>query len=365
MNLPVYDERRGAFAQLRNRRVLIYWPHGLGDFVHLSYVLPLLEPSNTYFITRFGDDYLHLYDGDPFATPIYSGVSKPQDGSALGARHLGIDFKRIRNRDMPLIVPEPLASRIVEARVDTVLYTDYPEREGRFAFPFHTKARALLKNLVTPERLATLPIHDPLTSSLTFTAPRKTTALVEARLRTYVGNAERLIVVAPGGHTFAQKTWPEFEVQAFAKTVGAASPRARIVTVDERTSAQIGRDPAVAATTQDLFGDLELPFAHVLVALIRSCDAFVGVVSGPLHVALAIGGRPTVGIWLHHYPDWYDEKNANARHLIGPQAVARNLRMRKATTTLPLSLRAQAFETPSHLPNARDVISSLNDLWGT
>lgn len=359
MNVPVYDERRAAFAQLRNRRVLIYWPHGLGDFVHLSYILPLLEPSNSYFITRFGDDYLHLYDGNASASPIYSGISKPQDGSALTARHLGIDFKHIRNREMQITAPEPLASRITETAIDAVLYTDYPEREGRTAFPFQTKARALLRDLVMPERLATLPIHDPLTSSLTFTAPRETTALVEARLRAYVGNAERLIVVAPGGHTFPQKTWPEFHVREFAETMRSNSPRTRVVTVDERTSARIGRDPSLAATTQDLFGDLELPFAHALIALIRAADAFVGVVSGPLHTALAIGGRPVVGIWLHHYPDWYDEKTTNAIHLIGPEALRRKLQLRKATTSLPMSMRARTLPFPDRVPGAEDVISAL------
>jgi len=146
VELPVYDERGGAFARLRDRRVLIYWPHGFGDFVHLSYIVPLLEPSNAYYLTRFGDDFVHLYDEGEVVTPMYSGARAIGDGSAFGTPHLGIRFKKIRNRPMTFAVPEPLRSRIGEARIDTVLYTDYPEYEGKLAFPYHTKARALAKN---------------------------------------------------------------------------------------------------------------------------------------------------------------------------------------------------------------------------
>ncbi|MDQ2865829.1 MAG: hypothetical protein M3R51_06345 [Candidatus Eremiobacteraeota bacterium] len=362
MNLPVYDERRGAFARLRGRRVLIYWPHGLGDFVHLSYILPLVEPSNTYFITRFGDDYVHLYDGCEIATPIYSGIAKPQDGSALHARHLGINFKRIRNAPMEVEVPEPLHGRIEAAGIDTLLYTDYPEHEGRLGFPFHTKARALARDLVSAERLASLPLDRPLVSALPLATTRETTALVEERLRSYVGAAERLIVVAPGGHTTPQKTWPESEVEAFADAMLAATPKTRTVTIDERTSKQIGRDPALAATTQDLFGDCAIPFAQMLIALLRACDAFVGVAAGPLHTALAIGGRPIVGIWLAHYPDWYDENTEGAIHLVGPYALKKRLDRRKATATLPLRLRARTVDFRNRLPGARDAILALESL---
>ena len=36
-------EDRGRFAALRDARVLIYWPHGLGDWVHFGAIAPLLE----------------------------------------------------------------------------------------------------------------------------------------------------------------------------------------------------------------------------------------------------------------------------------------------------------------------------------
>ena len=41
--VPAIREDRGRFAALRNARVLIYWPHGLGDWVHFGGVAPLLD----------------------------------------------------------------------------------------------------------------------------------------------------------------------------------------------------------------------------------------------------------------------------------------------------------------------------------
>lgn len=362
MKLPVYDERHGAFAKLRNRRVLIYWPHGLGDFVHLSYVLPLLEPSNTYYITRFGDDYSHLYDTSDIATPLSTTITRPRDRGNSGPPHLGIDFKRIRNAEMDAVFPEPLQSSVKNAQIDAVLYTDYPEREGRLAFPFHTKARALAKDLVAFDRLATLPLHDKLQSALPFAVSPETAVLVEERVRTYVGSGERFTVVASGGHTFPEKTLPEAQVAALAYAIQSRDPKSRVITVDERTSTEIGRDPNLAATTQDIFGDLPIPFSEKLTALLRVSDAFIGVVSGPLHMALAIGGRPTVGIWLAHHPDWYDEPNQESIHLLGPIAVQRNLARRKATTSLPQNMRARTVDFPDRTPGAIDIVNLLDML---
>lgn len=359
MELPVYDERGGAFARLQNRRVLIYWPHGLGDFVHFSYVAPLLEPSNTYYLTRFGDDFVHLYDEDEIVKPLYSGARTIGDGSALEARHLGVNFKKIRNREMRLTVPEPLRSRMQDAQIDTVLYTDYPEYEGKLAFPFHTKARALARNLVVPERLAAFDLNAPLRSSLKFIAPAQNAALVEERLRRYVAPDERLVVVAAGGHTNLKKIWPEEEVQKFARLLRSHDSRARVITIDESASGAIGREPGLAPTTQDLFGDLDVPFAHLLLALLRASDAFVGVASGPLHTVLAMGGRPVVGIWLAHFPDWYDEPRADSIHLAGPYIYAKNLDRRKATVTKPPELRARVIPFPRTAPAAADALEAL------
>ena len=368
LRLPVYDERGGAFARLRHRRVLIYWPHGLGDYVHLGAIVPLLEPSNTYFITRYGDDFVHLYDGCEYVAPLFSGVARTGDGSAQAARHLGIDFKRIRNREETLVAAEPLATRMRDADIDTVLYTDYPDRAGSRAFPYHTKARALARALIESQRLAQFGLEKPLRSVLPLHVPASSVAFVEARLRTFVDAGERLYLVAPGGHTNANKLWPEDEALRLARRLRERDPRARVLQVDERTAAQLGRESQALPTTTDLFGTpgtsdvFDVPFAHLLTVLIRASVAVVGVPAGPLHLALAIGERPIVGIWLAHHPDWYDEPCASAIHLLGPQTYRKKFERRAATRTLPQTWQHRILPFRDHVPTAEDVVNALEQI---
>jgi hypothetical protein len=349
IRLPVYDERGGAFARLRSERVLIYWPHGFGDFVHFGYVAPLLDPSNSYAIARFGDDFTHLYDTASGVTPLLSGVREIGEGSAQGARHLGIDWKRIRNRPADVTFPEPLASRVRELGITALLYTDYPEYEGKRAFPFHTKARALIERLVDPERLRALEMRAPLRSALSFAVPSVTRARTEARLRELVEPGQRLYLVAPGGHTNAAKTWPSDDVATFERELPAFDPLGRSLMIDE-------------TTLRARFGDLDMPFAHLLITLIGASHAFVGAAAGPLHAALAMQISPVVGIWLAHHPDWYDEPNHAALHLTGPLVHARGYERRKATTTTPPELRARTRAFPQRIPNARDVFEALESV---
>lgn len=346
MRLPVYDERKGAFARLRGRRVLLYWPHGLGDFVHLGHVVPLLESSNEYFITRYGDDFVHLYDGAEGIRPLYSGVRPIDDGSARGARHIGIDFRRIRNREEDVTIDEPLRSRVVEAGIDAVLYTDYPESEGRTRFPFHTKARALARDLVLPERLAQFDLGLPLRNALRFEVPAEASARIEERLRSIAGSDERLYVISPGGHTNVEKTWPKADVETFVALLRERDAAARTFVLDERS---------VGAR----FGSLDLPFAHVLITLLRAAHAFVGVPSGPLHAAIALGASPVVGLWLSRYPDWYDEPHPNVTHIVGPIPYSKRYDRRVGSTSLPRALQQNIISFRDRTPTPSEVLSSV------
>lgn len=363
MELPVYGNHHGAFAQLRNSRVLIYWPHGFGDFVHLSYIVPLLEPSNQYFLTRFGDDFVHLYDEGEIVTPIYAGTRTIGNGTNIGARaHLGLDVDRIRNRAHRLHVPEPLRSRMGDARIDAILYSQYPEMAGRTPYPFHTKARFELSKLITPERLRQFDLSKPLRSSLAFRAPQTVAAEVEARLRGIVVPGERLYLLSAGGHTQLRKTLPEHEILTFARELRRRDPAARLLTVDERTTEQTGREPGLAPTLADYFADV--PFAHVIVTLIRASFAFVGVGSGPLHAAMSIGGRPIVGVWLRQWPEYYDEPQPDAWHLVGPEVVAEGQDQRIGGTTRAAAgvLEHRMTVLADRVPGADDILDTLDVL---
>src|SRR5262245_39643798 len=103
----VYRRDEDGFRNLNNQNVLIYWPHGFGDWVFLSYILPLFEPSNRYFITRFGDDNTSIFDGSPFVTPLYLGEGSTHsgDGRSVGNQHFGLRLPENAGRDCLLQLP--------------------------------------------------------------------------------------------------------------------------------------------------------------------------------------------------------------------------------------------------------------------
>ena len=289
---------------------------------------------------------MHLYDRARGVTPLFSGVREIGDGSAQGARHLGIDWKRIRNRPMDVRLPEPLAQNAREAQIGALLYTDYPECDGRNAFPFHTKARALIRALVDPARLRAIDMTQPLQSAIDFEAPEPARARIETRLRDLVAADEHLYLIGPGGHSSAAKVWPQDRAQDLVRLLPSFDARARSLIVDE-------------PTLRAAFGDLDVPFAHLLVTLLARAHAYVGVPAGPLHAALAMRRSPVVGIWLAHHPDWYDEPNAASLHLTGPLVHRKRFEDRKATRTAPATWRARTIAFPSKIPNASDAIAAL------
>ncbi|HZY98206.1 MAG TPA: hypothetical protein VFE36_01400, partial [Candidatus Baltobacteraceae bacterium] len=310
--LGAMREDRGRFADLRNARVLLYWPHGLGDWVHLGAIAPLLEQSNAYAITRFGDDYVSVMEGNRFLTPLRSGVSRPGDGTELGAKHFGITLDDCNGRKVSLALPCPLDEEILRFAPEALLWTDYPETEGRSAYPFHTKARNLARLLVRRERLQGFDLSQPLPSTIDFSVPDDLRRRIDERLARFAPAGSRIAVVSRAGVTAARKNWGDgSEFAVVAAALVQRDPRWRFISMDEETP-----ETAVVGF-RALFGDIDEPFGRVLKAVFARTDLTIAVPAGPLHVAMARGAIPIVGLWIAHHPDWYDEPNPNAVHLVG------------------------------------------------
>ena len=185
LDLEVFQRDEDRFGEVRGRRVLIYWPHGFGDFVFL---LPLLEPSNRYYVTRWGDANTALFDGCAGATPMYLGMNSTHcgDGVDFGNAQFGLRDAARRaadGRTMPLA----LHAACVRERIDAVVDPPFFETYGRSEFPLHSKARHMLRHLVSAERIAGLALDQPLRSGLHFAAPASVRTRMEARLRSAVG----------------------------------------------------------------------------------------------------------------------------------------------------------------------------------
>jgi len=353
--LPAMREDRGRFAALRNRRVLVYWPHGLGDWVTFGNVVPLLEPSNAYAITRFGDDYVSLAEESAALAPLFSGSLPPGDGAA----NLGLELRRCNGQRLELAVPSPLAGNVVRFGPDALLWTDYPETEGRRAYPFHTKARNLARLLVPKPRLRTLDLSLPLANAIEFAPNPETLRLVEQRLAQFAEPEMRVGVISRTGVTAARKNWGDgSEAREFVAAMRRASDRWCFVSMDDE---DLGEG---VAGFRALFNDLGEPFARVYKALLMRVDLFVGIPAGPLHFTIARGGIPTIGLWLSHHPDWYDEPNRSAMHLVGRYVRDRRFHKRPATRTKPPSLRHRIVYLDTLTIGAEPVIEAARTLTG-
>jgi hypothetical protein len=343
-------EDRGRFAALREERVLVYWPHGLGDWVTFGVFVPLLEPSNRYAITRFGDDYVSLLQESPAVRAIPSGVRLPGDGATLGALHLGMDLRRCNGREMLLRLPEPLHRSVAEFAPTCVLWTDYPETEGRTGYPFHTKARNLARLLSPPERLASIDLSRPLRAAIDFDAPDLTRRRVDERLAAILPQGARLCVISRAGVTAARKNWGENEAREFVAGLRRHDPRWAVVSMDDDDFGE------GVAGFRKLFAGLDEPFGALFKAFAARIDLFVGVPAGPLHFILARGGIPAVGLWLAHHPDWYDEPNPAAIHLVGKYVAERGFDRRIATTSKPPSLQHRLVSLDTSAIDAGPVL---------
>lgn len=331
--LRAMREDRGRFAHVRDARVLVYWPHGLGDWVNLGAILPLLEPSNAYAVVRFGDDYGSVLENDTRVTLLRSGVRSPGSGAELGSTHLGVELRSLRGGPATLVVPPPLDADVRAFAPDTLLWTDYPETEGRTAYPFHTKARNLARLLVRRERLADFDLSKPLRNSIDFSAPAETQRSLDERLNAFAPPGTRLCVLSRAGITAARKNWGDgSEARAFAQALRRYDSRWRVLSMDGEAYGD------ATASYRELFADLVEPFARTFKALAARTALFVGVPAGPLHVVMARGGIPIVGLWLAHHPDWYDEPNPGAIHLVGKYVRDRRFDRRPATVTKPPAL---------------------------
>ncbi len=337
--LPAYNERRDRFARLRGERVAIYWPHGFGDWVHFGLVAPMLSPENAYAIFRLGDDYSALFFGEQPIAALPSGIRAVADGSALGALHLGLNWKRLSGKRERVALPGALPGAFADFAPTALLYSDYPEPEGRLAFPFHTKARALARCLVEEARLARFDLARPLPQALRFAVSPQLQRRFDDVLARYIAPQDRLLLVATSGHTEPAKAWPCEDARAFVELIATSAPRTRVLLLDALGDPNDGWiERWNVLSFRAIAAELDEPFAELFLALLARLHAFVGVPAGPLHAVAARGGIPLVGLWFAHYPTWYDEPNPLALHLVGARPIARGFHLRPASTTLPASL---------------------------
>ena len=311
----------------------MYWPHGLGDFATLSVIAPLFEPSNAYAIARFGDDYTSLFDGDRIFKPLCSGVLKPTDGSFLGARNLGLDIKRCDGREVEFESSAHAGKRGCRIRAGrrAVDGLSGDRRAHRVSVSHEgAESRWAIGEARTIERVRSFAAAAQYARF--YRAARYAGQGRCAQLAAFAPPGTKLAILSRTGFTAARKNWGDgSEARAFVETMGKDGWR--FISMDDEP---LGEN---AAGFRALFAELNEPFARVYKALAARTSLFTGVPAGPLHVTMARLGIPTVGLWLAHHPDWYDEPNPDAIHLVGRYVRDKGFDKRPATVTKPPSLQ--------------------------
>ena len=335
----VFTHDRGDFRTVADANVLIYLPHGFGDWVHFSRILPLLDPSNRYYMTRFGDDTISVMEGNEFVAPLYGGHNSPgcDDGGVFEARHFGLDYEQMDGSRQALELPLSLSRRCRDLEIDVLLWTDLPDPWGSRPFPFHTKARHLLPFLVSEERLRQTDLAAPLPSTIRFESSPWLTRWVESRLATVAGFGERkLCLITRNGYTTIGKNWGHFfrddvpyrtlregqECRDFMRLLLRKDPRWMFLVMEDQLyeGNDTMRSQALHAYSYaEVFGTSgagTVPFGLVLKVLVNLASLSVGIPAGPYHLSMAKDGLPTVGLWIEQLPTWYDEPRPDAIHLI-------------------------------------------------
>jgi hypothetical protein len=371
------------FKNISGANILIYWPHGFGDWVQLAYVLPLLSSSNRYWITRFGDDNVSCMDNHADVTPIYLGVNTCDSGSAFDNPHFGIRYEDVDGGELELRLPPALYDKCCANRIDCVLWSGFPETAGQVDYPYHTKARALLPYLVRPETLREDSLNRPLSSSISFDVAPWVSQCVESRLRNFAGlGSRKMCIIGRNGYTSVGKNWGHLwredleprkrregeECREFMRLMLRKDRDWLFLMMEDRLFQ--GDDTARSAehhaySYAELFGALgasSLPFGVVMKALANLADLCVGVPAGPYHLCMSKPGLPTVGLWTEHFPSWFDEPKSSSRHVVSRNVRDRGLDRRPGSFSTRAELEYHLIWADTRILTGELVLSAVEDL---
>jgi hypothetical protein len=385
-DMRVYAGHPGAFQPVVGSNVLIYFPHGFGDWVQISHVLPLFEPSNRYWICRFGDDSASVMEGSS-VQPVYLGAKAPRCdyGSGDANCHFGI------NGDLPdgtvqrLSLPVQLHELCRRNAIDVVFYPRFWDTGGNGPFPVHTKARNLLNDLRIRERAPSVDLAAPLRSCIDFRVDPWVTRWVEARLGNFGGfGARKLCLISRHGFTGAGKNWghlfredlPEGrrregeECREFMRLMLRKDPDWMFLTMEDRMFAgddSVRSDELHCYSYAQVFGELGtgvLLFGLALKALTNLADLAVGVPAGPRQLWMAHPSLPTVGIWIEQMPSWYDEPKEASIHVLSANLRASGADSRPGSFTRLGALEFRTVRADTRPITGEQVLQAAEALLG-
>ena len=376
-----HDDER--FKSLRNTNVLIYWPHGVGDFVFLGYILPFLEPTNRYWVTRFSDDMLSVMEGCESIIPVYTGLITVRNGRFNGRQHFGLKYDELHGGEENLKLPLSFHKMLLENRIDTFFWTNFLETYGHSDYPFHSKARNLIRNMIPDTVSCPTRLGSPLPNCISLKVDPWLQRWVESRLATFAGFGRRkLCLVGRNGRTNLDKNWghkwredmPDGkqiegeECRDFMRLMLRKDPNWMFLSMEDRRfegEHTLKSKDLHSFTYAELFGcgaGPRLPFGLVMKALINIADLAVGVPAGMLFLCLLRHDLPTIGVWIAHHPSWYHEPGQSAIHVISRNISDRNLDQRPGSFEDREGLHFNLLKVDSRIVSGEQVLNAVEKL---
>ena len=268
-------------AQVGSGGVLLEFPHGLGDLVQLSVILRHLTKHN----------------------PTAAVDVVCEDEKSLS--HSGLERHRFGFH----------APRYSEGGWDQVVRVAFPEFTGDVSgFP-NTKCYRCLT-----EELGIAPEKDLFTYSIVVGADARARAGrylggISSRTPDERGRFPVVVIHYQGCSSRMNKDLPNESVQELCS---AALLRGRsVVILDfERLSPLVDQSRVFAPLNGNtVWSRPGIADPETMAAMIDQCELFMGIDSGPLHVAGALT-VPAIGVWTHHHPVRYFDLAPNVLHLV-------------------------------------------------
>lgn len=321
-------------ATLNGERILVYFPHGLGDWVMFNSIVQFLSKNNEVFLTCFGDDYVSIQEGS-IIKPAYSGINNPhtEDGSVFSKLHF--NFKG----EMELT--SGLSDFCSKNNASYFYYEAF--YEGSLERPFHSKARGLLRSissLMTENEKQSLKTKLP--NLLNPSADPFVTNFVSSRLSSYTNYTydSKLILISRYGLTSTGKNWGHLfrndkyinegdEAREFVDLCLKKNSKSFFITME--SEGVVGTHSLVdhsknTFSYHELFGSSKehrfLPFAIVLKSLLSMASLHVGVPTGTMGVASLYENLFCINLWIELFPSRYFEPKENEVNLISSDKVS-------------------------------------------
>lgn len=326
--------------QLRDANVIIYFAHGLGDFVMFNNVVPFLVGNNNQLhITRFGDDYIAIQDNCEFLKPFYAGVDSVNcnDGETYDNHH----FQIFSGRQLQITALMKEKLKTLNNAYICVEHFPEPAWRGKDSpgFPFHSKPRSLIAtfkdDLLAHEQTA---LKHPLPNAINTSPNHFVDALVDRRLRTftpYSDDTPIVVITRYGltscgknwGHSFRCTAYPEegAEARKFIKMCRQKNKNTVFVSMEHRG---VAPHDSLVDHERNVYGfaelfsaqtpnDFSIPYAMLLMGLFRKSRVHVGCATGASGVASLFNNLCNVIVWPELFPSWYFEPTQNTTNIIG------------------------------------------------